>query len=330
MAVPRAARFIYGRRHSLDPQAPTADYLSDAKLFRRSVARTIGPSAGQPIDSETIWFISHHVGFFRLVSNSFTEAVRSEADAAADQIDGVVIDYVAAGRYHVISRHGENDLRPGDLGLMQSTIGVTARAERVTLSSLFLPRTRLVEEAGSDFLAPAYRIRGLGAAPLAPFLSAQLDLLQRLCGKLPEAAFTAALECAADLAVALLRGEVEQARAPSVSATLARAIAHLQRDFHRHALEPEEVARALGLSRARLYREFADHGLTVMGYLKDLRLRRFVELLRERPAVPISQLAWDCGFDMNSSDFARLFRAAYGLTPGEARLALQSDPKLLG
>ncbi|WP_454625254.1 hypothetical protein [Bradyrhizobium cenepequi] len=68
-----------------------------------------------------------NVAFYKLSSNSCVEAKRTEADAAADKIDGVVFDYVLSGEYSEETATGFVSLRAGDLGMVQSTVEVTGK-----------------------------------------------------------------------------------------------------------------------------------------------------------------------------------------------------------
>jgi AraC-like DNA-binding protein len=319
----RPPRFLYGERRSLDADPAQADYLSDAQLFRRSYVKTIQESAGQALDSTTSWFLGRNVAFYRLVSNSCVEARRTIQDAEADGLDGVVIDSVASGTYSLSSEWGEVSLGPGDVGMVQTTIDVTARSRFARMGSLFLPRIRLVEEVENDLLAPPFRLRKINAS-LMPFLAAQLRLLVDHYGSMPTQDYETAIEMAAQITIALLRAEVDLVteEPPPRSDILLRAMQFLQEHYHQHDLSSEEVGRLLGISRARLYREFATEGLTVAAYLRDLRLRRFVERL---PAVEdggIARLAWESGFAVRAADLTRLFKRAYGMTPRQARAAL--------
>ncbi len=83
------------------------------------------------------------------------------------------------------------------------------------------------------------------------------------------------------------------------------------------------------MSRARLYKLFSDRNMTVAGQIRDVRLRRFVDALRMTDEAGIGLLAWTCGFQMRSADFARLFKRVYAMTPREARSVLRAGQQLL-
>lgn len=81
-----------------------------------------------------------------------------------------------------------------------------------------------------------------------------------------------------------------------------------------------EVARHVHTSERHLGRLFHKAvGLSPAQYMRRLRLERSRDLLHET-AKPISEIAFDTGF-VDCSHFCRSFRAAYGISPGEARQA---------
>jgi AraC-like DNA-binding protein len=329
-AVQRPARFLYGERSSLDPRASRPDYIASANLFRRSYVRTIGESEGQPLDSTTAWFIGNNLAFYKLTSNSCVEAKRTVEDCRRDGLDGVAFDYVLSGHYEETTEAGRIRLDAGDLGLVQTTIEVTARSRLVRMASIFLPRPRLVEALGSDLSDPAFRLLHLTSAPLAPFAGAQMRLLFDLYKTLAPSDFEIALDSAAALLLQVLRGELLRLSRPEeqVDARFERAIAYIEQHGRRPDLDPEDIGRAIGMSRAGLYRLFRQQGLMVAGYLRDVRLRWFIEALRAPDDASIAQIAWNSGFEMQAADFARLFKRAYGMTPRDARTALRAGQQV--
>jgi AraC-like DNA-binding protein len=322
----RPARFIYGERSSLDPHAHKADYLADANLFRRSYVRTIGESEGMPLDSTTAWLVGNNVAFYKLTSNSCVEAKRTEADAAADKIDGIVFDYVLSGEYSEETAAGFISLGSGDLGMVQSTVEVTARSRLARVAAIFLPRTRLAAALETDVSDEHFILRSLNSAPLAPFVGAQMRLLFEWYGRMDTQDFEIVLESTAELLIHLLRGELSRQGQPRErsSKEFARAIAFIEENYHRPELTPDDIWRGINVSRTELYKLFSENGLTVAGYLRDVRLRRLVDALRTTDVTGIGRLAWTCGFDMQAADFTRLFKRVYGMTPRQARAALQA------
>lgn len=84
-------------------------------------------------------------------------------------------------------------------------------------------------------------------------------------------------------------------------------------------LGPESVAKAMGMSRASLYRAFAPLG-SIGDFIRRQRLERVLSDLGD-PACrgrSIAEIAYGWGF-ADWSTFSRAFKAAFGITPSEAR-----------
>jgi AraC-like DNA-binding protein len=86
------------------------------------------------------------------------------------------------------------------------------------------------------------------------------------------------------------------------------------------ALSPKTIAAAHHIAPRTLQRLFQDHGSTVAGYIRTLRLNRCRNdladpMLRDRPVHAVGA-RW--GFS-DAAHFTRVFRATYGLTPQEYR-----------
>ena len=80
----------------------------------------------------------------------------------------------------------------------------------------------------------------------------------------------------------------------------------------------EDIAKAVHISPFHLSRTFRQHvGLTLHGYLVQLRLRNSLQLLTDS-AVDLMTLSIELGFSSHSH-FSTAFRREFGLTPSEFR-----------
>jgi AraC-like DNA-binding protein len=85
-------------------------------------------------------------------------------------------------------------------------------------------------------------------------------------------------------------------------------------------LDPDMIARAMGISVRSLHRVFREHGSPVCDTLRGVRL----EACRAELADPanahlsIGEIAWRCGF-RNQAHFANAFKSRYGMTAKEWR-----------
>jgi len=84
------------------------------------------------------------------------------------------------------------------------------------------------------------------------------------------------------------------------------------------ALSPEMLAHSLGVSRATLYRAFAAREQAVAEAIRDARLDRAREILASGTVTRVSDAALACGW-LDTANFARAFRARFGMLPSKLR-----------
>ncbi|AMN41548.1 AraC family transcriptional regulator [Rhodoplanes sp. Z2-YC6860] len=128
------------------------------------------------------------------------------------------------------------------------------------------------------------------------------------------------------LALGATRDAAELARTRGVSAARLRAMKEaIRKTCHRHSLSVHDIAAQYGVSARYVQRIFEQGGSTFTQYVTEQRLAAAYKALRRRtPAgLPISTLAYDCGFT-DVSHFNRLFRQRFGCTPTDVRNAARS------
>ena len=148
--------------------------------------------------------------------------------------------------------------------------------------------------------------------------------LRTICASLPkvELGHAATLEKAIlDLAVDAM---LEALRKAEATTKREEVLASRVRSYiDAHLAEPLDVAAicaGLGVSRSSLYRAFGGSG-GVRRQLQSRRLRKMRKLLEDLAETrSIAALAEATGF-ADRSHFARLFKRAYGMTPGQFRAA---------
>ncbi len=97
-----------------------------------------------------------------------------------------------------------------------------------------------------------------------------------------------------------------------------RARLHVKSRLRERDLNPEDIARAMGLSRSALYRLFAGSG-GIARYIREQRLRRcFADLAGGSGRDQVAQIAYRWGF-ADAAHFSRLFRQRFGCTPSETQ-----------
>lgn len=93
----------------------------------------------------------------------------------------------------------------------------------------------------------------------------------------------------------------------------------MARDRHQHGLTPGKVALELGISVRQLHVVFECAELTFARTLAMMRIAEARRLLAEVPTLPVTEIAYACGFD-SLATFYRLFTSVYGMAPREFRM----------
>lgn len=97
---------------------------------------------------------------------------------------------------------------------------------------------------------------------------------------------------------------------------LMRAKHFIRENLRDHELDPTRVSQATGVSRRSLRRLFAESGEGLSSYMRDARLDKAAEDLRNPLCAnqSISEIAVKWGMD-NFPHFTRTFKARFGVTP---------------
>jgi len=126
-----------------------------------------------------------------------------------------------------------------------------------------------------------------------------------------------------DLAALALGANRDTAQDSGLSALAAARLRAMKDDVRKACSSPElsvhTIAAQYGVSARYVQRLFEESGSTFTGYLIEQRLAAAHKALRRAPAnVPISTIAYDCGFT-DVSHFNRMFRQRFGCTPSDVR-----------
>ncbi|MFI6808044.1 helix-turn-helix domain-containing protein [Streptomyces luteogriseus] len=100
-----------------------------------------------------------------------------------------------------------------------------------------------------------------------------------------------------------------------------RVLAHMEQRLADPGLSPEGIAAAHRISRRYLYKLLAEQGHTVSGWIREQRLARCRRDLAD-PAMdhlPVGAIGGRWGF-ADPAHFSHAFKAAYGMSPREARV----------
>ncbi len=87
----------------------------------------------------------------------------------------------------------------------------------------------------------------------------------------------------------------------------------------------ETVASKMYITRGQLNRKVkAITGLTTQQFTMEIRLKEACNLLKNRPDIIISEVAYRCGFE-DATSFSRAFRRVYGFPPTKYRNEYMSN-----
>ena len=265
---------------------------------------------------------------------------------AARRVGAINVSRITSAGQVVTRTPGRGDIRSGDLFFLNLPLsrGTSARqdgrAARLVAGdfaivdstrsfelefdgsfdqiSLAVPHDLIARRLTDPTAATAVRVSG--ARGVGAFASTMLQRLANDPSPLDRAAARGANERLADLVALALGG----ARVPPRSATrgmiMQAALDEIDRSLADPGLTPADVAGRVHISTRYLHQLFSEHGLSFGRWVAHRRLHHCHEALRDPRHAhrTISEIAFDHGIH-DASYFARVYRARYGLTPGQRR-----------
>lgn len=223
--------------------------------------------------------------------------------------------YVSGGFNGEVTRQ-QTVIGPGKVALIDLACPLSTRAFASNTMCLIVPR-KLLAGLPLDALKPKLD-------PLRnDLLAAYIRSLQERSAQLTEADVATTVAETADFLRRLLAPSAEADLAPERSADetiLALTEALIRDNLALPELSPDWLAQQLDVSRASLYRLFAERG-GVMRYVQERRLLAVQAALADPLETRrLSRLASDLGFK-SEAHFSRSFRARFGITASAYRKA---------
>ncbi|MFV0674238.1 AraC family transcriptional regulator [Variovorax sp. tm] len=219
-----------------------------------------------------------------------------------------------------VGRAPPQRVREGDLLVNHSDLpyaGVPERSDGFDFRTLRIPLTHellLGAEAEDLFATPLDR-----SLPAARPLMALFHALTTRPADIPDPhAEVAHIVRLALVSRGRLAPGLPESRAALRSGLLHAARGILARDLRQPGLSPGAVARELGISLRQVHVLFEPTGQSFARTLTAMRLADASRMLVAQPARSVTDIAYRCGFD-SIATFYRAFRAAYGMTPNDAR-----------
>lgn len=209
-------------------------------------------------------------------------------------------------------------VREGDVTISHANMmfaGTPERSDGFHFRTLKIPLTNdLALGARTHDLFPEPLTKG---ARLTRLIAVTLNALEQ-----DPSPSSGGIEAIARLAL-IARGRLAQG-SPEGRAALRAGFLHaardiMTRDLHRPDLSSATVAAELAVSLRQVHVLFEPTGLSFARTLTTMRLEQALRLLETMPARQVADIAYACGFD-SIATFYRVFRSAYGMTPGDVRV----------
>ncbi|KQM21131.1 hypothetical protein ASE73_05415 [Sphingomonas sp. Leaf24] len=316
----RAKHFEAAEIDSLKAPPGVEDYLENAFLYRRIPPVSFN---GEPVDTTMRWFAGSSAAFLHAISRNPGMTGRRKEDDAADSMDGLLVCFISHGRVEVETDGQFLNVEEGAVFTLDTSVPHVMRNYPGHVVAIFLARSRVTAAVDTARLA-GIAGRVFTGGELADLFALHVRYMVDALGNVSPATFDIALTTAADVAVAMIR-QAEASPAEERSHLVARAKTIIATASADPELNTAKIAAMLNVSRTSLYDAFADQGLKIATYLRDHRLRAFLQLLRSSPTAPIQDLARAAGFGSSASDFTKLFRRVYGTSPSDMRATLLAE-----
>jgi AraC-like DNA-binding protein len=245
------------------------------------------------------------------------------ADGVSPRENILGFQFVWKGVERVREGGRELMLNPGDIvlwdGLEPTDVEIVKPFYKRTL---MFPRDRV--------LSVCPRLGELNAMPpLGESASARLLVryMNAIALELPGLEAPAAA-AAANAALELLRAAVEPGlptgRAAERTALRTEIRRYVRAHLQEPGLGPVSIARAFSISVRALHALFEDADASVAVVVRNERLARCLEDLRQRNGGSVTDIAFRWGF-CDAAHFSRVFKREFGLTPSEVRHAAAAD-----
>lgn len=245
---------------------------------------------------------------------------RSNRTLARSGVDHFLVQIHVAGGFSAKTEGREFAVDTGDICIVDLSRPYATFATDFDNITLCLPRSAL-----EPLVPNPDALHGLvlpGGSATAELLNHHMLSLFGAARRLPARDAMAVADGSVAFVAGCLRSHTQAAvgkRAPSRAVLHAQVRRFIESNLSDPDLGPEQVVAAVGVSRATLFRMFEALG-GVASYIRGRRLANALADLR-RPVHPerVIDIAYKWGFRSEAS-FSRAFRAAYGLTPSDARM----------
>lgn len=235
---------------------------------------------------------------------------------ARSGVDHILVQHYTRGGFEGVAGTRPVQVRAGDVCVFDLAQTLETRATAFENLTLVVPRPKWMARLARPEILHGVVIPGDNI--MGALIGRHLQVLAELAPSMTLSDCESVVDGSVDLIAACLRAELDRLDAgPDENVdVLIRIKQHIEARLGDGELSGETIAAQFGLSRASLYRLFTPYG-GVARYLRSRRLHQaFFDLATPSArAVDVAE-RWHLGTEEN---FARAFKAAYGITPRMAR-----------
>ena len=249
-------------------------------------------------------------------------AVAHERTAARVRRNGFehfTVQMNVSGRFQVDVGTGLQYVAPGQVILFDMTRPMRTQLDRAHILTFSVAR-EVVESAVLD----AGTLHGLVLPPdVGGLLADYMMSLTNRAHTLAAPAAAGATRVFATLLTSALSACVKPAMEPAATTRRDRARRYIEKNLGSPRLGPDDISRAIGVSRSSLYVIFQPLG-GVAKYIQSRRLAHLrAALARPLETRSVAELCYESGF-ASESHASRAFKQAYGVPPGQFRASVYS------
>lgn len=320
--------FSRGRPECLVFQTVSSQAVAPAERYEFWTGNVIQGFDGLTPDSAqrrdfraVVTSLASPVGELHHVSSDASALRLSGVSARSAAFEELALILMLEGRARLAYGDGtEIEVGAGGFFLIDGTRPVAVHFTRHAFVQLDLARPLLESIFPGGIPAPAEVHAALASSPLSGLLADHLRQFPRVAAGMPPPGQRALLDASESFAITTIEAAFatkNRMEEHQHAGLFAAALRYIRRHLASRKLTPATVAAAIGCSRSTLYSLFSANGLTVQGYIRELRLQWFMHLL-QRESGTIAMLAHRCGLH-DTPNVSRMFRRRFGMSPSQAQ-----------
>lgn len=314
--------------------AERMDFWHQAHLGRMMLSNAGG--AMRPFEGQVRRILGTDAHLVEHASDALV-AVRDQLQCRRDGVDYVSINLLLTCGTGMFEHGGQRRVSAGSIYFVDSALPIEFRYPQHHSISIFLPRRKVQDALGTRGNPPAgsggallpVGLQASAGKGMGAVLESHMRMVAAQAAFMSPAQRVTTISTCVDMALAVVQAaaqgtaDVEQFAGSFYLA----ARRFIEKNCSDPELNPQAVARAVGCSRASLYRLFARHGESVAALIWDRRLAHADTMIASglHTGLSLAEIGFCSGFT-DQSGFTRTFRRHYGITPGAARALAVAQP----